>query len=126
MNNPRLQLKNVGQIEDADVEFGDLTVFVGPQATGKSIFLQFLRLLLDTGYVIDEMGTHGLVWNKDIGHFLDIYLGEGMRDVWRIGDNGSAILYNGDPIELSTLKKNPALTPPAEKILSAIVGIMYT
>jgi len=66
MNNPRLQLKNVGQIEDADIEFGDLTVLVGPQATGKSIFLQFLRLLLDTGYVIDEMGTHGLVWNKEM------------------------------------------------------------
>ena len=87
MSNPRLQLKNVGQIEDADIEFGDLTVLVGPQATGKSIFLQFLRLLVDTGYVIDELRKHGLVWNKDIGHFLDIYLGEGMRDVWRTGDN---------------------------------------
>jgi energy-coupling factor transporter ATP-binding protein EcfA2 len=103
MNNPRLQLKNVGQIEDADIEFGDLTVLVGPQATGKSIFLQFLRLLVDTGYVIDELRKHGLVWNKDIAHFLDIYLGEGMRDVWRTGDNQSAIIYNGDPIDLSTV-----------------------
>ncbi|MBM4433435.1 MAG: hypothetical protein FJ025_05485 [Chloroflexi bacterium] len=68
MNNPRLQLKNVGQIEDADIEFGDLTVLVGPQATGKSIFLQFLRLQLDTGYVIDEMGTHGLVWSPGSQH----------------------------------------------------------
>ena len=48
MSNPRLQLKNVGQIHDADIEFSDLTVLVGPQATGKSIFLQFLRLLVDT------------------------------------------------------------------------------
>ncbi len=124
MNNPRLQLKNVGQIEDADIEFGDLTVLVGPQATGKSIFLQFLRLLLDTGYVIEEMRTHGLVWNKDIGHFLDIYLGEGMRDVWRIGDNGSSILYNGDPIELSTLirpkkrKKESLFFIPAQRVLT--------
>ena len=30
-----LQLKNIGQITDADIRFGDLTVFVGPQATGK-------------------------------------------------------------------------------------------
>jgi predicted ATP-dependent endonuclease of OLD family len=69
MNNPRLQLKNVGQIEDADVEIGDLTVLVGPQATGKSIFLQFLRLLLDTGYVINEMGKHGLVWDTGVSTF---------------------------------------------------------
>ena len=103
MSNPRLQLKNVGQIQDANIEFGDLTVLVGPQATGKSIFLQFLRLLVDTGYVIDELRKHGLIWNKDIRHFLDIYLGEGMRDVWRDGDNGSAIIYNNDPISLSTV-----------------------
>jgi hypothetical protein len=30
MGNPRLQLKNVGQIQNADIEFGDLTVLVGP------------------------------------------------------------------------------------------------
>ena len=38
-----LNLERVGQMACADVTFGDLTVLVGPQATGKSIFLQFLR-----------------------------------------------------------------------------------
>ena len=125
MSNPRLQLKNVGQIGDADIEFGDLTVLVGPQATGKSIFFQFLRLLVDTGYVIDELRKHGLVWNKDIGHFLDIYLGEGMRDVWRTGDNQSAIIYNGDPIDLSTVIQRRRRTKteslffiPAQRVLT--------
>ena len=125
MNDPRLQLKNIGQIEDADIEFGDLTVLVGLQATGKSIFLQFLRLLVDTGYVIDELRKHGLVWNKDIGHFLDIYLGEGMRDVWRNGDNTSAIIYNGDPIDLSTVIQRRRRTKteslffiPAQRVLT--------
>lgn len=85
MNNARLQLKNVGQIQDADVTFGDLTVLVGPQATGKSIFLQFLRLLLDTGYVIDEMGTHGLVWNKkkDLPR-VDYQSSLHTRNIWRL------------------------------------------
>jgi energy-coupling factor transporter ATP-binding protein EcfA2 len=125
MSNPKLQLKNVGQIHEADIEFGDLTVLVGPQATGKSIFLQFLRLLVDTGYVIDELRKHGLVWNKDIGHFLDIYLGEGMRDVWHIGDNRSAIIYNGDPIDLSTVIQRRRRTKteslffiPAQRVLT--------
>jgi energy-coupling factor transporter ATP-binding protein EcfA2 len=125
MSNPRLQLKNVGQIEDTDIEFGDLTVLVGPQATGKSIFLQFLRLLVDTGYVIDELRKHGLVWNKDIGHFLDIYLGEGMRGVWRNGDNRSVIIYNDDPIDLSTViqrrrrsKTESLFFIPAQRVLT--------
>jgi len=96
-------LKKVGQIQDADIEFGDLTVLVGPQATGKSIFLQVLRLLVDSGYVIDELRKHGLTWNKDIHHFLDIYLGEGMRDVWCNGDIGSTIIYNGVRVDLSNV-----------------------
>ena len=37
-----LQLKNIGQIKDADIRFGDLTVFVGPQATGKTIALELV------------------------------------------------------------------------------------
>jgi predicted ATP-dependent endonuclease of OLD family len=50
-----LQVLNAGQIKDAKIEFGDLTVLVGPQATGKSIFLQLFKLLIDTGAVLAEM-----------------------------------------------------------------------
>jgi hypothetical protein len=80
---------------------------------------------VDTGYVIDELRKHGLVWNKDIAHFLDIYLGEGMRDVWRTGDNQSAIIYNGDPIDLSTVIQRRRRTKteslffiPAQRVLT--------
>ena len=62
------------------------TVLVGPQASGESIFLQFLQLLLDTGSVLNELRKNGLSWNRDIGKFLDIYLGEGMREIWKNGD----------------------------------------
>ena len=50
---------------------------------------------MDTGYVLDELRKHGLAWDKDIGQFLDIYLGEWMRDIWRAGENESAIIHNG-------------------------------
>ena len=59
----RLLLKNIGQITDADIRFGDLTVFVGPQATGKSLALQFLKLVLDLGHVQEEMTRYGLDWS---------------------------------------------------------------
>lgn len=87
----RLKLQRIGQIECADITFGDLTVLVGPQATGKSIFLQFLKLGLDTGYVHDQLRKHGIEWKRDVPTFLDVYLGEGMRGVWREDANGSSV-----------------------------------
>lgn len=38
----RLEIRNFGPIKKADIEVGDLTVFVGPQATGKSLTAQIL------------------------------------------------------------------------------------
>jgi predicted ATPase len=46
-----MTLQQVGPLYHADRTFADLTVLVGPQATGKSIALQFLKLLVDTGFV---------------------------------------------------------------------------
>ena len=54
----RLRLVNIGQLRVADLEFGDLTVFVGPQATGKSIALQFLKLVEDSG----PINATGRIW----------------------------------------------------------------
>ena len=47
----RLTLTSLGQIPEADISFGDLTVLVGEQASGKSILLQlvliFIRMVLN-------------------------------------------------------------------------------
>jgi predicted ATP-dependent endonuclease of OLD family len=75
----------VGQIADADLTFGDLTVLVGPQATGKSIALQLLKLMVDAGQVQAELSRHGLDWSGQLAEILDVYLGEGMGAVWRAG-----------------------------------------
>ena len=37
-----LEVNNFGPIEKAKVNFGDLTFVVGPQASGKSLFLELL------------------------------------------------------------------------------------
>jgi ABC-type iron transport system FetAB ATPase subunit len=57
---PRLQIEHLGPILSADVTFGDLTVIVGPQATGKSIFLQTLKLLIDRDHIHDTFRHHNL------------------------------------------------------------------
>ena len=79
---PRLRVKNFGPIKKASVEFGDLTVLVGPQAAGKSVFLQVLKLLVDTAHIKKEFDRSGVDWQGDFKQFLDVYFGEGMRSVW--------------------------------------------
>ncbi len=78
----RIRARNVGPIREADIRFGDLTVFVGPQATGKSIFLQILKLLLDKQAIHETMQRFGMAWRNDFAGFLDLYLGDGMSAVW--------------------------------------------
>jgi hypothetical protein len=129
MNLHRLQLENVGQIKDADVEFGDLTVLVGPQATGKSIFLQLLRLVVDTGHVHDEMRKHGLDWNRKVPDFLNVYLGEGMESLWGQGESGSSVRVNGEKVEFveyvtprNRVKKPCLFYIPAQRVLTLANG----
>jgi len=101
MNTPTLKIKNVAQINEASIEFGDLTVFVGPQATGKSITLQLLKLMVDARAVQTEMKRYGLDWDNHLPDFLDAYLGEGMRSIWDA--QKSSIEWNGNLIDLPGL-----------------------
>lgn len=117
-----LHVSQVGPIQDANVEFGDLTVLVGPQASGKSIFLQLFKLLADAGAVLAQLKRYGLDWKKDAAEFLDIYLGEGMRGLWTPGR--SRIRFRGDEINLGQLvgsqkknKEESVFFIPAQRVL---------
>jgi hypothetical protein len=129
MNISSLKLERIGQIHFADVEFGDLTVLVGPQATGKSIFLQFLKLVADTGYVHDQFRKHGIDWKRSLPDFLDVYLGEGMRELWHNGESASALTVDNQPIDATELarplhrtKKASVFYIPAQRVLSLANG----
>jgi len=98
-----MHIKNLGQLVDANIEFGDLTVFVGPQATGKSIALQTLKLLVDTGQIQHEMSDYGLDWEGQLPKFLDIYYGEGMRSLWHA--EASEIRWNGAVVSLEQMAR---------------------
>lgn len=98
-----LHIQNFGQIKDANLSLGELNVFVGPQATGKSIALQLLKLLVDAGQVQQEMGKYGIDWSGKLSDFLDAYLGEGMHSVWKPGE--SQIHWNGKLVDLGQIAK---------------------
>ncbi len=97
-----LKIRHLGQINQANITFGDLTVLVGPQATGKSVALQLLKLLVDTGQVQEKMSRYGLDWGHQLPEFLDIYFGEGMRSIWR---PATYIQWEGKPVDLAQLAK---------------------
>jgi hypothetical protein len=118
-----LKLINIGQIAEANLNFGDLTVFVGPQATGKSIALQFLELMTDTGHIQDELSRYGLDWSGQLSEFFDIYFGEGMHALWRPGK--SAVAWNGKAVDVPKMvgrkrrKKDKSLFfIPAQRVLT--------
>ncbi len=118
-----LKIQNVGPIKKANIRFGDLTVFVGPQATGKSITLQFLKLLIDTGYVQSELRQYGIDWDGRIGDFFDVYFGEGMRALWREGT--SRITWEGKVVKMRALlgrqeprKGESLFYIPAQRVLT--------
>ncbi|MGH9838900.1 MAG: AAA family ATPase [Blastocatellia bacterium] len=120
---PSLEIRDVGQISQANMSFGDLTVLVGPQATGKSVTLQFLKLMADTGYVLSELKRYGLDWSGKLAEFLDVYLGEGMSRVWREGH--SSLSWQGQDVDMSKLiarqkraKGETMFFIPAQRVLT--------
>jgi len=78
-----LKIKSFGPIDDADVNFGDLTLLIGPQASGKSIFIQLLKLLIDKYNIRKTLEQYNYIWGKDIDIILNLYFGEGMSRIWR-------------------------------------------
>ena len=93
----RLTLNNIGQIKHADLRFGDLTVLVGPQASGKSITLQWLKMLQDIGLIQQQLDTYGLDYAGQLPALLEVYFGEGMHSIWR---EASEVHVDGKPNDM--------------------------
>ena len=79
----KLILKSFGPISEAEINFGDLTFLVGPQASGKSILLQLLKLIIDRNNIKRTLEQYSFIWGKDVNKILDFYFGEGMHKVWK-------------------------------------------
>ena len=123
----RLQVENFGPIQKADVQFGNLTVLVGPQATGKSIFLQLLKLLADIRHVKYEFRRAGIDWQDQFDVFLDVYFGEGMKSLY--DKFSTRVQLNGTEKHLPSLisgekaaKRESMFFIPAQRVLTLREG----
>jgi hypothetical protein len=115
----RLQISDFAQIRHADLDFGspgDLTVLVGQQATGKSLVLQWLKLLTDPLAIRRDWERFGFNWKTDDRlRPLDIFFGEGVGKGFR--DNTSVSL-DGKAFDLKSAFLKPRKAVPAEAVES--------
>ncbi len=93
-----VRVSHFGPVKEGQVEFGDLTLLVGPQATGKSLFLQLFKLLVDIGAVKAELQRFNLRWNRNIPSFLELYFGEGMSGLY--DQDNTQIVVDGQRVDL--------------------------
>ena len=124
-----LKIKSLGPIKEADVTFGDLTLLVGPQASGKSIFIQLLKLIVDKKHIRKTLEQYSFIWSKDPNEVLDRYFGEGMNGVW--DDKKTTVHFDNHVIDKKYLapkskdlkdNEETLFYIPAQRILSISDG----
>lgn len=101
--------------------FGDLTVVVGPQATGKSLLLQSLKLGLDAPGIRNFVAGQAVPWPKR-GHweeFVEFYYGEGFTGLWT---DATTVTVDDKELSGTTLGKRASGNPrvlyiPAQRSL---------
>lgn len=78
---PLLSVRRFAQLDHIEVPSADLVALVGPQATGKSLVLELLKLALDRNRIVHSLRHHGLVW-KSPEEFAALYFGGGFERSW--------------------------------------------
>ena len=121
-----LKIKNFGPIGEVDVKFGDLTFLVGPQASGKSLFLELLKYIVDKEFVLSNLRKYNyIIDKKNPQKVLDTFFGDGMNKIFK---PNTEIVYNGKNVSLDSLlkrnvpKKESMFYIPAQRILSIADG----
>lgn len=121
-----ITIKKLGPIEDIRVSLGDLTVLTGVQASGKSLFLQILKLLIDKNHIAKILDQYNYVLTKNPQNILNVYLGEGMADIWT---NETIVIADGKSYKKDFLlsafanaKEEKLFYIPAQRILSIADG----
>ena len=74
-----LTVKNFGPILDVDIKFGDLTILIGPQASGKSLLLELFKLVEDHDHIVSTLSQYNYVLGRSAARSLpEYYFGEGL------------------------------------------------
>jgi hypothetical protein len=120
-----LDIHHFAQIDDARIQFGDFTVLVGPQATGKSLILQLLKYAIDRPVIATHLRKNGLDWDHGVqSGLLAAYLGEGYERAFssttRIGYDGRSLL--GEKPQRSSGRDPSVFFVPAQRVMTMSNG----
>jgi len=121
-----IDVKNFGPIKNAQVILGDMTILIGAQASGKSLFLQLVKLLLDCRHVVSTMDRYNYVVSKNPENILNFYFGDGMASIWkedtRIYDEEKEYTKSSLLFKPSKSTKETLFYIPAQRIVSISDG----
>ena len=122
----KLTIKNFGPIREARLTFGDLTVFIGSQASGKSLALQLLKLLLDKRFVTATMDKYNYVIAQNPDNVLNFFFGEGLSCLWttdtQISDGTKKYVKNDLLGKTASNAAESLFYIPAQRIISIADG----
>ena len=89
-----LEIQGFAHLADVSITFGDLTVLVGPQGSGKCLAAQWLKAAIDGKRIIAELKGAGED-AADAGRVIDLIFGVGMGPAWttktRVSLDGRAV-----------------------------------
>ena len=121
-----ITVKEFGPIQEVNAELGDLTVLIGAQASGKSLFLQMFKLIKDRVAIQKSLENYGFVVNNKLENLLNRYLGEGLSSMWT---EKSEFILNDKVYTRECFERLPEGNPadkvfyiPAQRILSIADG----
>lgn len=123
------RVKAFGPIADAGITFGDLTILIGPQASGKSLFLELFKLVKDHDHIISTLKKYNYILGKtQVLSLPEYYFGEGLSSI--INDS-TKITSNGNDVTSRLTNTNvksgngaheSVFYVPAQRILSISDG----
>ena len=93
-------VENLGPIAKADVTFGDLTILTGPQASGKTLFLETFKLVKDFTSIFSYFCDANYKISDD--SFFDFYYGDKMH---KLVSKDFKAIYNKKKIHFSLSKE---------------------
>lgn len=116
----RLEIEDFAQIARADILFGDLTVFVGAQGTGKNLTTQWLKAALDGNHIVASLRS--MEDTPPNASIIDLIFGEGMDAAWC---NKSIVKFNGKSVYTQTASIRGGKTERALYIPSHRATLIY-
>lgn len=121
-----IKIANFGPIANLDIKLGDLTILIGPQASGKTLFLQLLKLVIDREQIVSNLTSYNYVTENNVDNILNCYMGEGLSGLWK---TETKVTVNGQEFQRDSIAKGThqgiyeeVFYIPAQRILSIADG----